>query len=503
MNLDQGNSENIIAQMGKTKILVIGDIMLDRFIYGTADRISPESPVPVLSISHDDIMLGGAGNTLSNLIHLGVEGHVISIIGDDQNGTDLINQAEQLNINTANLIKTDERPTITKTRFLAGHQQLLRSDFESKAPLSQKTITQIVTTIQNTAPSMDAIIISDYGKGTLSHDIISTILSTAKQHKLPIFIDPKGTDYSIYRGANFITPNKKELSEATNNMPTETDQDIISAAQFLIDTHDITCVIATRSQDGISIIEKNKDPIHIKSAVNIEVFDVSGAGDTVIATIAAAYAAGATIEEATNIANIAGSIVVTKVGTAPIRASELHERLCDDAPINPDDTRDMIMKDWHLAQEKVQRWRARGLKVGFTNGCFDILHYGHVTYLQDARKKCDRLIIGLNYDASIRMLKGEERPVHDEDARAAVLAALGAVDMVVFFGAEKNGDDNTACALLDVIKPHIYFKGGDYTIDQIPEAPTVQKHGGTIDVMPVYEGHSTTSSIEKIKKQQN
>jgi D-beta-D-heptose 7-phosphate kinase/D-beta-D-heptose 1-phosphate adenosyltransferase len=253
--------------------------------------------------------------------------------------------------------------------------------------------------------------------------------------------------------------------------------------------------------------------VHLRTH-DIEVFDVSGAGDTVIATIAASLAAGADLAQAAALANVAGSVVVTKVGTAPIRAEELASALVSDqgdlmirqdiAAKRQDRARNCdvlphTQPGWDEAAEKIRRWKARGLKVGFTNGCFDILHYGHVTYLNDARDHCDRLIIGLNVDSSIRILKGSERPVHDEDSRAAVLAALGSVDMVVLFGACKEDDDNTAIKLLKLLKPDIYFKGGDYTEEQIPESPTVRDYGGEVKVMPVYEGHSTTGSIAKLK----
>ena len=253
----------------------------------------------------------------------------------------------------------------------------------------------------------------------------------------------------------------------------------------------------------MSVIQKNMTPTHL-STNDIEVFDVSGAGDSVIATISAALAAGGSLVEAAQLANLAGSVVVTKVGTAPIRMSELEDATAESGEQNgsplQDRTRRGEILEWAAAAETIKRWKARGLKVGFTNGCFDIVHFGHVTYLNDARDHCDRLVMGLNTDSSIRILKGPDRPVHDEQSRATVLAALGSIDMVVMFGAEKDGDDNTAIKLLEELKPDVYFKGGDYRLDQIPEAPTVQAYGGEVKVMPVYDGHSTTNSIAKINK---
>ncbi len=494
---EQLNDIDIINAMKGAPILVIGDIMLDRFVYGDVERISPESPVPVLSVKRENIMLGGAGNTLSNLAHLGCKGKILSVTGDDDTGAQIANLAQNQGIDIRGLVKSKERPSIVKTRFLAGHQQLLRSDYECAGEISKELSNILLEKLKDALlDKIKVIILSDYGKGVFSQDITKAIIAMANEHKIPVLVDPKGNDYSKYGGADIVTPNKKELLQATS-LPVNSDEQVVKAAQKLIKTSGIKAVIATRSQDGISVITPD-NVTHIRSACDIEVFDVSGAGDTVIATIAASIAAGADIVSAASLANIAGSIVVSKVGTAPVRAQELIDALrYDDDYMSKNRTRNAPILNWDEAREEVLRWKARGLKVGFTNGCFDILHYGHVTYLNDARYKCDRLIIGLNSDYSVRTLKGKSRPVHDENSRAAVLAALGSVDMVVLFGAKEKGQDNTACKLLEILQPDIYFKGGDYTVDQIPEAPTIHRHGGTVDIMPVYEGHSTTNSLKK------
>jgi len=490
--------------MEKTSLLVVGDIMLDRFVYGGVDRISPESPVPVLSAKRENTMLGGGGNTLSNFMHLGGCGKILSIIGNDREGQEIKNLAKSQEIEISGLVQEQNRQTIVKTRFLAGHQQLLRVDQEQKCPASEKVLNVLMMRAKDLIQGTDIVIISDYGKGVVSKDVVRTIVELANANNIPVLVDPKGLDYTLYSGADIITPNKKELSEATGGMPVETDEEVERAAHHLIQTCDIGAVVATRSADGMSVITK-KEATHIASAEEIEVFDVSGAGDTVIATIAASLSAGADLAQAAHLANIAGSIVVTKVGTAPIHMNELRSAvqggcIVDTGLQNKNRHKQAPVLGWSEAKQEIQRWKARGLKVGFTNGCFDIVHMGHVTYLNDASKKCDRLIVGLNSDSSVRVLKGEQRPVHEEQSRATVLAALGSIDMVVLFGAQNAGEDNTACDLLDIIQPDIYFKGGDYTIDQIPETPTVLRHGGEVDVMPVYEGHSTTKSIEKIKE---
>lgn len=510
MPLNQSLSHYVEA-MKETAVLVVGDIMLDRFVYGSVERISPESPVPVLSVTREDSMLGGAGNALANIVGLGAKGYVLSVIGDDDDGQMIKQKAEKLGLDISGLVVDHTRPTTVKTRYLSGHQQILRTDFEKKTKIPDALAQEVIKKARSLIQNVQAVILSDYGKGFLRRDVIAAIIDIAKTENVPVIVDPKGQDFSIYKGASAITPNKKELSEATKAHPVDTNEDIIEAAHEIMNTCDIQTIIATRSKDGISIVQKNEKPVHLRTE-NIEVFDVSGAGDTVIATIAAALAAGANMVEAAALANIAGSIVVAKVGTAPIRVQELIRTLHNDHgdimtgytgtnSLSTDRTRMAAILGAEDAAEQIKRWKARGLKVGFTNGCFDILHYGHVSYLNNTRDYCDRLVVGLNKDSSVKILKGSKRPVHDENSRATVLGALGCVDMVVLFGAEKEGDDNTAISLLDTIRPDIYFKGGDYTEDQIPEAPTIRSYGGEVNIMPVYEGHSTTGSIKKMKSE--
>jgi len=506
--------QKIIENMGASSVLVVGDIMLDRFVYGAVNRISPESPVPVLSISRDNMMLGGAGNALTNLSTLGVQGKIISLVGDDEAGKTVARLINDLGFDAGGLIIDPDRPTIEKTRYLAGHQQLLRTDFERIENINSAQEAGLMTAFDVALKGVGAVIISDYGKGLLTKSVLRQMIGAARDKDIPVIVDPKGFDYSIYKGASAVTPNKKELSEATSGMAVNNDENVIAAARHLITTAGVDAVVATRSQDGMSIIESgSNDVLHLRSA-DIEVFDVSGAGDTVIATIAASIAAGSSLNEAAALANMAGSIVVSKVGTAPIRAAELIEAInSDDDGLMPytikqgqggekqsSEARRRMgsICAWDEAAEQIKRWKARGLKVGFTNGCFDILHFGHVSYLNQARDKCDRLVIGLNHDKSVKILKGETRPVHDEDARATVLAALGCVDMVTLFGATTADEPNTANALLTQLQPDIYFKGGDYSVEDIPETPAVRAYGGEVCVMDVFEGHSTTGSIEKM-----
>jgi D-beta-D-heptose 7-phosphate kinase/D-beta-D-heptose 1-phosphate adenosyltransferase len=491
---------DLLGYIPGVPVLVAGDIMLDRFVYGTVDRISPESPVPVLAVTREDSMLGGAGNALANLVGLGAKASLLSVVGQDENGKALRTLVKKIGVNDTGLVTDTARPTIVKTRYLAGHQQLLRSDHESKAVLSDALSKELLRKADALLKTAKVLIISDYGKGMMSRSFLSALIKKAKAAKVTIIVDPKGHDFTIYAGADVVTPNRRELEDATRGLPTATDADVIKAASQIISECKIGAVAATRSKDGISLIQKSEKPHHFRGH-NIDVYDVSGAGDTVIATIAAALAAGADLADAAYLANLAGSIAVTKVGTAPIRLQELKDAVSDDQNIFSYAEKKAPLASWDQALEQIRRWRAAGHQVGFTNGCFDILHAGHVSYLNAARGQCARLIVGLNCDASVKILKGSDRPVHDEQARAAVLAALASVDMVVLFGAEKAGQDNTARAILNVLKPDIYFKGGDYREDQIPEAPTVRAYGGVIGVMPNFAGHSTTGSIRKIKQQ--
>jgi len=505
------NPAEIIKAMSDVSVLVVGDIILDKFIYGAVHRISPESPIPVLSVTREDIMLGGAANALASLVGLGVEGKLLSIVGDDDHGQKLVAKLSDIGVSDDGVVVDSSRPTTVKSRFLAEHQQLLRSDFEKTEIVSADIIAQLLAKAETVIKQVQAVVISDYGKGLLTSTFISALIELARKYDVPVIVDPKGQDYSIYRGANVVTPNKKELSEATMGAAVESDSDIIEAANILIESSGIETVVATRSGDGITVVQGHSEPVHLRT-VDIEVFDVSGAGDVVIATIAAAMAAGASLSNAAALANIAGGIAVSKVGTTPIRAQELLDAFISDTvdlqmhmargadAEMPKTTRTLQsgVYGWNEAQEQVKRWQARGLKVGLTNGCFDILHFGHVNYLNAARKKCDRLIVAMNQDSSVRLLKGDTRPIHDEESRASVLGALGSVDMVVLFGAQKAGDDNTANALIAKLKPDFYFKGGDYSIDQIPEASGVLRYGGHVEVMPEYAGHSTTASIQKM-----
>ena len=503
---DLSDLQGFIPRMAGRAVLVVGDMMLDRFVYGDVHRISPESPIPVLSIKRETRMLGGAGNVLSNLYGLGVKTHVVAVAGQDDEARMLRELVRERGADPDGILETEDRPTTVKTRFLASNQQLLRTDYEQIAPVSEGLENALVAKALSLVPQVQAVVLSDYGKGVLTRTVISVIIKAAQKADIPVLVDPKAKDYAVYRGADIVTPNRKELAEAVS-LPTGTDEEVITAAQELMRRSGIGAVVATRSQDGMTILRSQKDPaIHLKTEA-LEVFDVSGAGDTVIATIAAGLAAGASLYEAAAIANFAAGIVVGKVGTAPIRRDELLSVIghADKVAVRGDmqgprfdSVRQAPLCNWDEAAEQVARWRARGLKVGFTNGCFDILHSGHVTYLNMARARCDRLVVAINCDASVERLKGPERPINDEISRARVLGALGSVDMVVLFGLRPAESDEPVL-LLKKLTPDLLVKGGDYTIATVIGADYVLSTGGEVWLAPVEEGKSTTGTIRKMK----
>lgn len=490
----------LVAKFEKTRILVIGDICLDRFIRGDVTRISSEAPIPVMVARQENRMLGQAGNTLSNLSGLKVQASIISVIGDDLDGEKIRVLVNECGADGNALIATNSTPSTVKTRYMSAHQQVFRVDTEPVQKYSTDIENQLIAQIKAVLPQQDAVILSDYGYGLLSDKVIRAAIDLATEHSIPVLIDPRGSDLSKYRGATVATPNKKELAEATGGMSVNTDDNVIAAAGHLMAVSGIKNIVATRSQDGMSVICGDHKAVHLRTTAR-EVYDVSGAGDTVIATIAAGLASGATLVDAATVANIAAGIVVGKVGTAPVRQNELIDALKspDGVIYAPENAHAAEMMDWDAARDQIEKWRARGLKIGFTNGCFDILHAGHVNYLNKARSLCDRLVLGLNHDKSIRILKGPTRPVNDQESRATVIGGLSAIDLVVFFGADKEGDDNTAGNLIRAIKPDVYFKGDDYTIDNLPEAPIMASFGGKIELIKLTEGLSTTKIIEKMK----
>lgn len=484
----------IIKNMKGLPILCVGDAMLDVYVYGTAARLSPEAPVPVLQASRMSETAGGVANVAANLTALGCSAKLVALSGDD-----LVRPRLQACLSgvDAVLIPDPSRPTTCKTRYSAGHQQLLRVDEETTTPLTGALEDTFIMAALDAMKGRKALVLSDYGKGALTPRVLQTLIDTAKKAGIPVIVDPKGHDYTRYRGADVVTPNKKELAEATGHRLLVSDADIETAAKTLMASAGIRAVLATRSAEGMSVIEPS-GTTHLKTQAR-EVFDVSGAGDTVVAALAAALAMGLPLSEGAMLANLAAGLVVEKIGTATVQAGELAEALLGHAgPSMPSAGRTMApVLGWQEARDRIDRWKAAGLRVGFTNGCFDILHQGHVMMLDRCRAHVDKLVLGLNTDASISRLKGASRPVNPASARAAVIAALGSIDAVVMFGDDPEEGD-TPLMLMKALRPDVIFKGKDYTADKVVGADFIKSCGGEVVLVDLEDGFSTTATIKKM-----
>ncbi len=480
------NLLNTVKQFGSKNIhaLIIGDVMLDRYLIGNVGRISPEAPVPIVLLNAQNERAGGAANVAANLALLGIKTHVIGCIGDDFEGEQLIKIISSLDIDTSSMVRSNERPTIAKTRILSGHQQMLRLDQESQLPFSQDENNEILKAVElNLALNPNVVVLSDYAKGLLSESVCQQIIIHCKQKNIPVLVDPKGHDYSKYTGATALTPNKKETAEACNT--NINDHELISKSISLKNKLNLEFLAVTRGEEGITLIDKETHQIN---AMAQKVFDVSGAGDTVIATLAAGLVYGLSALESLQLANLAAGVVVGKVGTVPITREELMNAIARQQETT------QAHKICNLPQllEKVNLWKKTPFKIVFTNGCFDLLHAGHVTYLEAAKKRGDKLILGLNTDRSVSAIKGPERPVVNEDDRARVLAALESVDAVILF------DEDTPINLINQIKPDVIAKGSDYRADQVIGGKEVESWGGEIALIDLVAGRSTTNIIKKL-----
>ena len=479
----QAELTDAVHRLARTSVLVVGDVMLDRFVYGDVERISPEAPVPILTVERELAMPGGAGNVVRNLTALGASVAFVSVVGDDQDGSDLTGLiGGQPNVEPWLLVQGD-RSTTVKTRFVSQGQQLLRSDREEVGPIHPKLGERLLRIAGDALAATSVTVLSDYAKGVLSGDIPARMIATARAAGRLVIVDPKGADYARYAYADVITPNRRELALATD-MPVGTEAELEAAAQHLRAVHHFGAVLVTRSEDGMSLV--TADAVHHFPAEAADVFDVSGAGDTVVAALAAALAGGLALPIAARLANIAAGIVVGKVGTAVARGTDLLAALTPQAST----LRKIVTRD--EAAEQVERWRRHGWRTGFTNGCFDLLHPGHMHLLEQARAQCDRLVVGVNSDASVRRLKGSRRPVQPEAARAAVLAGIGAVDLVVVY------DEDTPEDTLRLLRPELLVKGADYTLDTVVGAELVRGWGGKVFLAELLPGFSTTATVQKM-----
>ena len=477
---------NLVAHFGEhpQHALVIGDVMLDRYLMGEVNRISPEAPVPVVLIKSEQQRAGGAANVAANLALLGIHTRMIGLIGNDHEGQRLMAAMAEYGIDTQAMLTTATRPTIAKTRILGGHQQMLRLDQEVAGALSDAEADQVTQAIQTALQQQPALIIlSDYAKGLLTEQVCQQVIHYGRARNIPVLVDPKGRNYDKYRGATALTPNKKETAEACDTHTN--DPALIDKARTLKASLALDFLAVTRGEEGITLITEQTEHL---SATAKQVFDVSGAGDTVIATLAAGLMHGLSALDSLSLANIAAGVVVGKVGTVPITKADLIDAI---ATAQGSEQAHKVSELPELLH-KVANWKQQGQRIVFTNGCFDLLHAGHVTYLEGAKKRGDKLILGLNTDRSVSALKGPTRPVVNEKDRARVLAALESVDAVILF------DEDTPLTLINAIQPNVIAKGSDYTADQVVGGKEVLSWGGEIALIDLVEGRSTTNLIKKL-----
>jgi len=465
----------------RAHILVVGDVMLDRYWHGTSSRISPEAPVPVVKIGQTDDRPGGAGNVALNMAALGCNVSLIGVVGADEAGSILQARLQAAKIHT-DLQVSANKPTITKLRIISQHQQLLRMDFEENFDMTDTS--DIVEKVKIALQHADVLVISDYSKGSLPD--CQVLIRMARECGIPVLVDPKGNDFARYRGATILTPNFHEFEVVVGKC--SSDQDMVKKGSALMQQLDLQALLVTRGEHGMTLLRPGEPELHLP-ARGREVFDVTGAGDTVIATLAAALASGQPLPESTALANMAAGIVVGKLGTASISAAELRRAIIAEQGAE----RGVVTEEQLLMA--LEDARASGERIVFTNGCFDIIHAGHVGYLEEARKQGDRLVLAVNSDASIRRLKGSGRPINPLDRRMAVLAGLEAVDWVVSF------DEDTPERLLRRVKPDVLVKGGDYREDQVVGNQIVKAYNGSVKVLSFYDNCSTTSIVNKILRQ--
>ncbi|WP_019961756.1 D-glycero-beta-D-manno-heptose 1-phosphate adenylyltransferase [Woodsholea maritima] len=477
----------LIGLIRDKSIVCIGDVLLDEFVYGHVGRVSREAPVPILSEGGRRAMLGGAGNLARNIASLGGRPTLISVIGDDHAGA----MVESLGTSEAQsqfvFVQEAGRFTPTKIRYVAQQQQMFCVDRNPRGDINPETAGNILDAVKVQIASADAVILSDYGRGLLSRDLCQAIITLAKQHGCPVCVDPRGADYTRYDGAYVIKPNAQELADEAG-LPVDSDDSAIAALHAVkARLPETAALLVTRGGQGMSLLDPQGQIHHHRSKPR-SVFDVSGAGDTALAALSLSVAAKVSLDRAMGFADLAAGVAVGKTGTATVSPEEI---LRDTAP--GAESPDWRVMAWDDLADQVTSWRAEGLKVGFTNGCFDILHPGHLSVLRFAKASCDRLIVGLNSDASVKRLKGEERPINNQATRAQMLASLETVDRVVIF------DEETPEDLIRTLNPHCLIKGADYVADDLPGAAFLKAQGGEVLLAPLEAGLSTTNIVAKIK----
>lgn len=471
----------VMPRFDQAQVLVIGDVMLDRYWYGGTSRVSPEAPVPVVKVGQSEDRPGGAGNVALNIAALGAGASLISVVGKDEAAQSLTARLGAVGIHTDFQVSED-KPTISKLRVVSRNQQLIRMDFEEL--FTEQDSTEFAKKAADLLPHVKAVVISDYAKGSLQQ--AQALIQQAAGANIPVLVDPKGSDFEPYRGATLLTPNIHEFEGVVG--PCRSEQEIVDKGTRLMEQLQLQALLVTRGEQGMTLLRPHTAELHLPARAR-EVYDVTGAGDTVISVLAASLAAGEQLPQAVALANLAAGIVVGKLGTATVSAPELRravhaERGAERGVVTEEQLR-MAIEDA----------RAHGEKIVFTNGCFDIIHAGHVGYLEDARSLGGRLIVAINSDASVTKLKGEGRPINSAESRMAVLAGLEAVDWVTSFS------DDTPERLLEMIKPDVLVKGGDYTQEQVVGWEIVKAYGGDVKVLSFFDNCSTTAIVEKIRNQ--
>jgi len=463
------------------KILVVGDIMIDHYLWGSCERISPEAPVQVVNVGRESAVLGGAGNVINNLRALGAQVDVISVVGGCEISDELKALLSDIGVNSNYLIKQKDRITSKKSRIIAAQQQVVRYDRESKDAINQQSQDKLLSTYNSMLNGYDAVLLSDYGKGVLTPELTQALIQRANKLNIKVLIDPKGLDYSKYRGAYLLTPNKKEASEATQ-ITINNNESLARAIAQLKQVCELEVSLITLSEQGVAIFDNE---LRIHPTVAREVYDVTGAGDTVLASLGFALSCGYDIDQAVEFSNLAAGVVVGKIGSATATLDEIIEYKSS----LHQSSSDAHIKTWEEISLLSNNLKEKGKKIVFTNGCFDLLHAGHVRYLEAAKRFGDVLIVGLNSDRSVHELKGESRPINNENDRASILAALEAVNYVVVF------DEDTPYKLIKTIKPNTLVKGGDYEGKTVVGQDLVDE----LKLVKFIEGKSTTKTIERIQ----
>lgn len=485
------NFDQLASAIARKTVLCVGDLMLDEFVYGEVSRISPEAPAPVIAVNRTDIMIGGAGNMVRNVASLGARCIFVALIGRDETAHVVTSKLAHDPSIEPLLVVDPSRPTTRKMRFVSEHfsTHLLRADWEFAHAVPADVEQELIDKALEAMQRANVVVLSDYAKGVLTPRVIRELIDAANKAGKPVIVDPKNPDLSVYRGATIITPNRKELAEATRRH-VQSDAEVADAGRQAIKSFEGKALLVKRSEHGASLVYADGSAIHVP-AHRGPVVDVSGPGDTAVAALAATIAAGADWETALRWANAAASVVVGKQGTATASLAELRARILPHASLVNEEK---IALSTDALEAQVKSWRKQNLRVGFTNGCFDILHPGHVKVITEARAACDRLIVALNSDASVKRLKGTDRPLQNERARAEVLAALEAVDLVVFF------DEDTPLRLIERIKPNVLVKGGDYRREQVVGHEIMDTIGGEVLLVDIVAGFSTTSLVERAKQ---